>query len=87
MLNTNGDRLMGEFHVQPGPTIGWVLNALLEDVLNDSSLNTQEYLDSKTKELLALPTEKLKELGDSGVKKKEMREEEELQKIAQNNHV
>jgi tRNA nucleotidyltransferase (CCA-adding enzyme) len=82
MLNTNGDRLMGEFHVQPGPTIGWVLNALLEDVLNDSSLNTQEYL-----ELLALPTEKLKELGDSGVKKKEMREEEELQKIAQNNHV
>jgi tRNA nucleotidyltransferase (CCA-adding enzyme) len=87
MLNTNGDRLMGEFHVQPGPTIGWVLNALLEDVLNDSSLNTQEYLDSKTKELLALPTEKLKELGDSGVKKKEKREEEELQKIAQNNHV
>jgi tRNA nucleotidyltransferase (CCA-adding enzyme) len=87
MLNTNGDRLMGEFHVQPGPTIGWVLNALLEDVLNDSSLNTQEYLDSKTKELLALPTEKLKELGDSGVKKKEMREEEELQKMAQNNHV
>jgi tRNA nucleotidyltransferase (CCA-adding enzyme) len=85
MLNTNGDRLMGEFHVQPGPTIGWVLNALLEDVLNDSSLNTQEYLDSKTKELLALPTEKLKELGDSGVKKKEMREE--LQKSAQNNHV
>jgi tRNA nucleotidyltransferase (CCA-adding enzyme) len=87
MLNTNGDRLISEFHVQPGPIISWVLNALLEEVLDDPLLNTQEYLDTKTKELLALPTDELKKLGESGIKKKEKREEEELQKIAKNHYV
>jgi hypothetical protein len=35
MLKTDGNRLMDKFHVQPGPRIGWTLNALLEEVLED----------------------------------------------------
>lgn len=87
LLKTDGNHIMSTFHVEPGPTLGWVLNALLEDVLEDPAKNTQEYLDSRTKELLALKPEKLKELGDSGRKKREEAEEEELRKIHAKHHV
>jgi tRNA nucleotidyltransferase (CCA-adding enzyme) len=87
MLKTNGSRIMGTFHVQPGPRLGWTLNALLEDVLEDPAKNTEEYLDSKTTELLAKTDDELKELGESGKKKREEKEEEELQKILEKNHV
>lgn len=87
MLTTDGNRLMEVFHVQPGPTIGWTLNALLEEVLEDSSRNTLEYLDKRTTELLALPPEELKKRGDMGKKKQEQVEEAEIQKILSKNNV
>ncbi len=87
MLKTDGNRIMKEFHVEPGPTIGWVLNALLEDVLEDPDKNNTAYLDARTTELLALPIDKLKELGDSGKKKREEKEDEEVKKILEKHHV
>ena len=87
MLKTDGNRIMSLFHVEPGPTLGWILNALLEDILDDPKKNTQEYLDSRTKELISLPEQKLKELGDSGKRKREEKEEEELKKILEKHHV
>jgi tRNA nucleotidyltransferase (CCA-adding enzyme) len=87
MLKTDGTRLMNDFQLPPGPRIGWILNALLEDVLDDSAHNTEEYLDSKTVELLKLNDEDLKKLGDSGKKKREEKEEEEIKKILESNHV
>ena len=87
MLKTNGNRIMDVFHVKAGPRLGWVLNSLLEDVLDDSSNNNEAYLDNRTKELLALSDDQLKALGDSGKKKRDEKEESELQKIAENNHV
>ncbi|HYE22941.1 MAG TPA: HD domain-containing protein [Candidatus Paceibacterota bacterium] len=87
MLKTDGSRLMQMFHVEPGPRIGWTLNALLEEVLEDPKHNTEDYLDSRTKELLALPDTELKELGDSGKRKRELAEEEEVSKILEKHHV
>lgn len=87
MLKTDGNRLMKMFHAKPGPRIGWTLNALLEDVLDDPTRNTEEYLDEKTKELLTLSDEKLNELGESGRKKREEREEAELKEILEKHHV
>ncbi|KND50081.1 MAG: poly(A) polymerase [Parcubacteria bacterium C7867-008] len=87
MLKTDGSRLMNKFHMKPSPELGWILNALLEDVLENPARNTEEYLDIKTKELMALSTEKLKELGDSGKKKREEKESEELQKILEKHGV
>jgi len=87
MLKTDGSRIMKEFHVEPGPKIGWVLNALLEEVLEDPARNAEEYLDAKTTEYLNLPEDRLKELGESGKKKMEEKEEEELQKILAKHHV
>lgn len=87
MLETDGHHLMDRFHVQPGPRIGWILNALLEEVLEDPKRNTKEYLDARTAELTILSDEELKELGDSGKRKREQAEEEEVGKILEKHHV
>lgn len=87
MLKTNGNHIMEKFHVEPGPKIGWALNALLEEVLEDPDRNEQEYLDLRTTQLLEMAEKELKELGESGKKKREEREEEELHKIMEKHHV
>lgn len=87
MLKTDGSRIMDKFHVQPGPKIGFVLHALLEVVLEDPKRNTEEYLDSRTADLLKLPDSQLKELGDSGKKRREAEEEREIHEILEKHHV
>jgi tRNA nucleotidyltransferase (CCA-adding enzyme) len=87
MLKTDGNRLMEKFHVKAGPRIGWVLNALLEKVLEDPSLNSETYLDEESSKLLGLSDAELKTLGESGRKKREEAEEEALKQILYDNHV
>lgn len=87
MLKIDGQVLIDRLHVQPGPRMGWVLNALLEQVLDDPKRNTEAYLEDKAAELLALPDSELKALGDEGKKKREEREEEEIQEILKRHHV
>lgn len=87
MLKTDGNRIMKEFHVQPSPKIGWILNALLEEVLEKSDRNTEEYLDKRTGELLGISDEELKELGESGKKRQEEAEDAEIHKIYDKHNV
>lgn len=87
MLKIDGTTLMGTFHVKAGPRIGWTLNALLEDVLEDPKKNTKEYLHQRSEELLKLTDVELREKGEAGKKTREAREEEELKKILDKHHV
>jgi poly(A) polymerase/tRNA nucleotidyltransferase (CCA-adding enzyme) len=87
MLKTDGARIMEKFHMQPGPVIGWTLNALLEEVLDDPERNTPEYLDKRAEELLAMPPAKLKKLGESGKQKREEKEDQEVREIMEKHHV
>ncbi len=87
MLKTGGARLMDMFHVNPGPKIGWTLNALLEEILDDSAKNTQEYLDKRAKELLEMPEHDLKKLGEAGKQRREVAEDEEIKQIMEKHHV
>jgi tRNA nucleotidyltransferase (CCA-adding enzyme) len=87
MLKTGGEHIMERFHVKPSPTIGYVLNALLEEVLEDPKRNTQKYLDERTEELLKMDTDELKRLGEQGKVSREKREEEELNAILSKHHV
>lgn len=87
MLNTDGNRIMAEFHVQPGPRIGWVLNALLEEVLEAPERNTQDYLDSRTSELLKMSDINLKTLGEEGKRRKDEAEAEAIADIQKKHHV
>jgi poly(A) polymerase/tRNA nucleotidyltransferase (CCA-adding enzyme) len=81
MLKIDGKKLMDVTHVTPGPKIGQVLNALLEEVLDDPTKNTEEYLENRAKELISLPEDELKMLGESGKQTKEEADEEEIKKI------
>ncbi len=87
MLKTNGDLIMKTFHVEPGPKIGWILNALLEEILEDPSLNNETFLMKHTEKLLGLPKKELKDLGEQGRKVLEDAEGEEIEKIRSKRHV
>ena len=87
MLKIDGKRIMDVTHVTPGPKIGFVLNALLEEVLEDPKLNTEEYLENKAKELIILPEKDLRTLGESGKLKKEEAEKDNIEEIHKKYHV
>lgn len=81
MLKINGEVLIKELGIKPGPRMGWILHALLEECLEDDTKNTVEYLKSHTLELDKLSDVELKALGDKGKEKKEEVEEGELKEI------
>jgi poly(A) polymerase/tRNA nucleotidyltransferase (CCA-adding enzyme) len=81
MLKIDGTRIMEVTHETPGPKLGLILHALLEEVLEDPMLNTPEYLEKRTLELNTLPVDELKKRGEEGKEKKAEAEEEELAKI------
>lgn len=87
MLKIDGKRLMEVTKEAPGPKVGFVLHALLEDVLEDPKLNTEEYLENRAKELIKLPVKELKEMGEKGKEKKEEENEKEVKKIRGKHYV
>ncbi len=87
MLKTDGSHIMEKFQVKPGQKIGWTLNALLEEILDDSDKNTEEYLDKRTEELLKMPEDDLKKLGEAGKQRREAAEDEEIKHIMEKHHV
>ena len=81
MLKIDGKKIMETGNIPAGPKIGFVLNALLEEVLENPKLNTEEYLVKRSLELLALPESELKALAEKGKEKKKEEEEKEISKI------
>jgi len=81
MLKIDGNRIIEVTRETPGPKIGFILNALMEEVLDDPKLNIPEYLENKTKELIELPIEDLKTLGEKGKNKTEKLEAKEIKAI------
>lgn len=71
MLKLNGDIMIGEMCLQPGRKMGWVLHALLEEVLDDPQRNTREYLEKRAREMYELSDQEIKELGEAGKDKKD----------------
>ena len=87
MLKIDGKRLMDVTRVTPGPKIGYTLHALLDEVLDDPKKNTEEYLEKRAGELIQLPENELKALGDKGRQSKEEIDEEEIKKIREKHWV
>ncbi len=81
MLNIDGKRIMDVTRENPGPKIGYILNALLEEVLDNPTLNTAEYLEKRTLELSKLDEKELRKISDKGKEKKDEEEKKELKKI------
>jgi len=87
MLKIDGKQIMAVTREMPGPKIGYILNALLEEALEKPDINTKEYLEDKAKELAKLPEKELKKLAEQGKGKKEEVEQAELKKIREKYHV
>ncbi|MEZ4200697.1 MAG: HD domain-containing protein [Candidatus Paceibacterota bacterium] len=66
MLKTNGDRIMKQTGEKPGKKLGYILHALLEEVLEDPARNNEEYLDVRVTELLKLDENELLALAEAG---------------------
>ncbi len=81
MLKINGNDLIKLLQTEPGPKLGHILHALLEEVLEHPSKNTKEYLEKRSMELDILDIKALKELGDEGKRKKEEEEQKSIQNI------
>ena len=80
-LKIDGTFLINIIGIKPGPRMGYILNALLEEVLDDPSKNMEEHLKELARSLDLLPDGALKALGDRGKEKKEMVEEQEVKKL------
>ncbi len=50
-MNINGAEVMKILDIKPSKKVGEILNALFEEILDDSSKNTKEYLEKRVKEL------------------------------------
>jgi len=81
MLKIDGKEIMETLATPPGPKVGLILNALMEEVLDDPSKNTKEFLVKRTIELSKEDEATLKKQAVIGKEKKDQAEEAELKKI------
>lgn len=81
MLKINGDYMISVLHMKPGRRMGWILHALLEEVIENPEKNTQEFLVKRTHELDLLPDDELKTLGEQAREVKDEKEEELVQQL------
>jgi tRNA nucleotidyltransferase (CCA-adding enzyme) len=81
MLKIDGNILIQKIGITAGPRIGYILHALLEEVLEDPSLNTIEYLENKASQMALLSDQELKKIGESGKEKKDQAENEQVKGI------
>jgi len=80
-LAIDGEYMIKMLGMFPGPRMGWILHALLEEILDDPKKNTEEHLTELIKSLDMLGDDELKTLGERGKEEKEKKEEEEVEKL------
>ncbi|HYF13415.1 MAG TPA: CCA tRNA nucleotidyltransferase [Candidatus Paceibacterota bacterium] len=83
MLAVDGKKVMDISGEKPGPRIGWMLHALLEEVLDDPTRNSEEYLRNRILLISRLSDRELRALGEEGKERKSEEEEKDIKKIRQ----
>ena len=81
MLKINGGKIIEITKAVPGPKIGHILHALLEEVLDDPTRNTEAYLEKKAMDLYKLTDGELAKIGEQAKQTKEKEEEKTLEAI------
>jgi tRNA nucleotidyltransferase (CCA-adding enzyme) len=87
MLKIDGAGIMEVTREKPGPRIGNILHALLEEVLDDPTKNTEQYMQQRAVELSKLPDDDLLALGHSGKGRREEEESREILELRKKYHV
>ncbi len=81
VIKIDGNHLIKITKIPPGPKIGYILHALLNEALEDPKLNTEVYLEKRAMELAQLPESDLKILGEKGKQTKETEGEKKVDEI------
>ncbi|OGN04763.1 MAG: hypothetical protein A2831_01825 [Candidatus Yanofskybacteria bacterium RIFCSPHIGHO2_01_FULL_44_17] len=87
MLKVKGDDIMRLLGAEAGPRVGMIINALMNEVLDDPSKNSAEYLSNRVLELNKLDEKELADLGKIGRQKMLKEEEKEVVKIKEKHYV
>ncbi len=87
MLALRGDDLMPLLDIPQSRRVGWILNALMEEVIDDPEKNGKKYLEKRAKELNKLSDAELQELFVSAQRKKREAEGEMDEDIKKKHHV
>jgi len=80
MLKIDGNELMEELNIKPGPKVGLILNSLLAEVIDDPTKNTKEYLKKRIHELNKKSPEELREALKRIEEARKQEEEERMKK-------
>jgi putative nucleotidyltransferase with HDIG domain len=86
-LAIDGNYLMNKLHMKPGPRMGWILHALLEEVLENPAINTVDQLHERVLDLDELEDKDLKILGEKGKEQKESANETEVEELRKKHRV
>jgi poly(A) polymerase/tRNA nucleotidyltransferase (CCA-adding enzyme) len=78
MLKINGNDLMKELSIAPGPKIGAILDVLLAEVIEDASKNEREFLFGRAKELMHEDLDKLREMAKEKIEEKKEEDDKEI---------
>lgn len=80
-LNINGGDIMKLTEESAGPHIGYILEILLSEVLEDPTNNERKHLESRVLALMTLPRNELEKLGKEARNKNESEDEREVGEI------
>ncbi|OGI25124.1 MAG: hypothetical protein A3J76_02825 [Candidatus Moranbacteria bacterium RBG_13_45_13] len=78
MLKVNGNDLMKELNLEPGPKVGAILDVLLSEVLDDPAKNKKEILLKRVKELSKENLPKLREMAKEKIEERKEEEDKEI---------
>lgn len=78
MLKINGNDLMQELKIKPGPIIGAVLDVLLSEVIEDATKNNHEYLLARAQKLSVMDLPKLRALAKEKIEEKKEEDDQEI---------
>lgn len=87
MLRIKGDDIMKITGIPAGPKVGFLLNILLEEVIDDPTLNQKKKLEERARELGGMSDAELKKLAADAKKKAIALEEQEVGTIKQKHWV
>jgi tRNA nucleotidyltransferase (CCA-adding enzyme) len=86
MLAIDGKRLI-ELGEPAGPRVGWILHALLEEVLDDPAKNTGLYLEARAGEMMQMGDEPLRAIGEAGKDRRAAEDEAAIAELRKKHHV
>lgn len=80
MLKINGDDLIAELKILPGPKIGAILEVLLGEVIEDPTRNVARHLMARAKELNSFNLEELRAQAKAVIEEKRASDDKEIKK-------